>query len=128
MRPRNAGDDPTLRIIHAVILGGTLTFLAVVFFLYRGERDVPAGAVLRWGWLLAAVVAVFAAGYLRGRLGPGSAPGEVRTAGILIWAIAEGAALIGMVSTIVTGDVSPAIGATLIAAFLMLHHRPSQLT
>lgn len=128
MGPQQAGGDSTLRLIHAIMLSGTLTFFAVVVLLYRGDGDEPASAALRWGWLVAAVVAVFAAGYLRGRLGSASDPGAVRTARILIWALAEGAALIGMVSTIVTGHVSSAIGATLIAVFLMPHHRPSRLT
>jgi hypothetical protein len=127
MRPRQPVTDPVLKLIHATMLGGTLTFFAVVMFLVRGQEPVESGAVFRWGWLAAAVIAVFAVGALSGRLHRDSDEVAIRTAGIVIWALAEGAALLGIVSTIVTGDVTPAIGATLIAVFLMVHHRPSQL-
>ncbi|MDX1394132.1 MAG: hypothetical protein R3195_07070, partial [Gemmatimonadota bacterium] len=66
-------------------------------------------------------------GVVRGRLGRGADAAQVRAGGIVIWALAEAVGLVGMVSTIVTGAPMPAIGATVIAVFLMFHHRPSQL-
>ena len=120
-------EDAVLKIIHATMLGGTLLFFAVVLFVFGGretEQTVPA---LRWAWFAFAVAAVFAAGFVRGRLVRDSDDDQVRATGIVIWALAEGAALLGMVSTIVTGEIAPAIGATLVAVFLMVHHRPSHL-
>jgi hypothetical protein len=126
MRPQRPEADPVLKLIHATMLGGTVAFFLVVFFLFRGEGD-GGSTVLRWAWLAAAIGAVFFAGFLRGRLGPGADGGQVRSTGVMIWAVAEGVALLGMVTTIVTGDVSAAIGATVIGVFLMLYHRPSEL-
>ncbi|MFV1985747.1 MAG: hypothetical protein ACC682_00585 [Gemmatimonadota bacterium] len=127
MRPRQTGDDSVLKLIHASMLGGTLVLFAVAFFLYGGREPGEVGAVVRWAWLAVAVAVVFAVGAVRGRLHRNSDEAQVRMSGIVIWALAEGAALVGIVSTIMTGHVVPAIGATLIGVFLMLHHRPSQL-
>lgn len=120
--------DPVLKLIHASMLGGTLVFFAVVYFLFGGGPSEEPGVLLRWAWLVVAAATVFGVGAVRGRLHRDSDDAAVRASGILIWAMAEGAALVGIVSTIVSGDVVPAIGATLIAVFLMLHHRPSQLS
>lgn len=127
MRPRQPGADPTLTLIHASMLGGTLLFFGVVVFFFGGRATGTTDGIFRWAWLGFAALAVFGVGALRGRLHRDSDAAEIRTTGILIWALAESAALIGLVSTILTGNVTPAIGATMIGVFLMLHHRPSQL-
>ncbi|MDH3734859.1 MAG: hypothetical protein OEU54_15125 [Gemmatimonadota bacterium] len=127
MRPQKVNADSILKLIHLTMLSGTLAFFAVVYFLFVGRETGTESEVLRWVWFGVAVAAVFGAGFLRGRIGGQSTEEEVRTTGILIWALAEGAALIGLVSTIVTGEPMPALGATLIGVFLMVHHRPSQL-
>ena len=128
MRPRQPGEDALLKLIHVSMLGGTLVFFAVVYFLYGvGGGAAEAGPLLRWGWLVVAVGAVFVIGVVRGRLQRGSDDAQRRMTGILIWALAEGVGLLGMVSTILTGDVTSAIGATLVAVFLMFLHRPSRL-
>lgn len=127
MRPEKPLDDPVLKMIHTTILGGTLVFFAVVYFLFVGSDAGEPSLVLRWGWLGIAIVSVFAAGFVRGRIDHQSDAGQVRASGILIWAMAEGAALVGIVSTILTSDPLPAIGATLIGVFLLIYHRPAQL-
>ena len=127
MRPRKAQPDPVLKLIHLTMLGGTLAFFAVVYFLFAGRDTGVESAALRWAWLGIAVAAVFGAGFLRGRLSGRSGDDQVRTTGIMIWALAEGAALLGIVSTIVTGDPMSAMGATAIGVFLMVYHRPSEL-
>jgi len=119
--------DAQLKLIHAAMLSGVLLFLAVVLFLSGGRDGAESNLIFRWGWLALAVVAVFTAGFVRGRLQRSADEAEVRTAAILIWAVAESAALLGLVSTLVTGDIAPGLGATLVFVFLMVHHRPSQL-
>lgn len=125
-----AGRDPVLTTIHAAMLGGTLIFF-VVGMLLVSRRPTPEGPqpgiVLRWAWFALAALAVFGAGVVRGRLGRGLDDARLRTGGIVIWALAEGVALLGIVSTIVSGDYAPAFGATLVGVYLMIHHRPSQL-
>ena len=59
--------DPTSRVIHAAILGGTLLFCAVVFFLLQGREAQPT-TLFRWAWLAYAIAGTFGAGFVRGRL------------------------------------------------------------
>ncbi len=114
-----------LKAIHGAILGGMLMFFAIVMVApVRGAASVP---MLRWAWIGVTVAAVFAVGFVRGRLPPGAGPERVRTAGLLVWAMAEGSALFGIVCTLVTGDIVPAVGATLTGTFLLVAHRPSTL-
>jgi len=119
--------DAQLKFLYAAMLSGVLLFFAVVLFLSGGRDGGESTVIFRWGWLALAVIAVFAAGFLRGRLQRGSEAAEVWTAAILIWGVAESAALLGLVSTLVTGDLAPGLGSTLVFVFLMIHHRPSQL-
>lgn len=119
-----------LKVIHGAMLGGTLLFLSVALFLTLGrEGGEPTldHSLFRWAWLGFGFVAVFGAGFMRGRLGRSPDESKVQTTGIVIWALAEGTALVGIVSTIVSGDIAPALGATLVGVFLMVHHRPTQL-
>ena len=119
-----------LKAIHGAMLGGTLVFLSVALFLVVGRDASDASLpspLLRWAWLVFASIAVFGAGFLRGRLGRHANEARIQTTGILIWALAEATALFGIVATIVTGDLAPGLGATLVGVFLMIHHRPSQL-
>ena len=127
MRPARPGEDPALKLIHGAILSGTILFFGVVYFLFGDQAVQDVSPALRWAWLAAAIIAVFVAGYVRGRIGPNPDAEQVRTGGLIIWCLSEGAALLGMASTIVTGDMSSAIGATLIAVFLLIYHRPSEL-
>lgn len=127
---KNRNHPMPLKVIHAAMLGGTLVFLSVALFLTLG-REGPGPSVdsplFRWAWLAFGLVAVFGAGFLRGRLGRSPDEARVQTTGILIWALAEATALFGIVATIVTGDLAPGLGATMVGVFLMIHHRPSQL-
>jgi len=122
--------DPVLTTIYSAMLGGTLLSF-VIGTLLVSRRPAPEGPepglVLRWGWFALATLAVFGAGIVRGRLGRDADDARLRTSGIVIWALAEGVALLGIVSTIVWGDHAPALGATLVGVYLMIQHRPSRL-
>jgi hypothetical protein len=115
-----------LRIIHAALLGGIVTFGAIVlFFLASGRAGNGGGGVLRWVWLALAIAALFAAGVLRGRLRPEAPARESRTTALMIWALAEVPALSGLAFAVVSGDLVPAIGGLVIGLALLISHRPA---
>lgn len=121
---RDAGQ--TLRMIHTAILGGLVTFGAVVLVLLASGRS-GSGEVgaLRWVWLGLSVVALFMAGVLRGRLRPEATPQQTRTTAIIIWALADVPALTGLAFGLLTGDPVPAVGGLVIGLALLFFHRPA---
>jgi len=123
----DAGDTRrTMRLIHGALLSGILMFGAVVLFLLRsGSMGGLQPGPFRWAWLALALVALFAAGLVRGRLRPEAAPREVQITAILIWALAEAQALAGLSFALVTGDVVLAGGGLVVAMFLLALHRPA---
>ncbi len=120
------GGHRTMRLIHGALLSGILIFGAVVLFLLRsGSVGSGQPGPFRWIWLALALVALFAAGLVRGRLRPEAEPREVQTTAILIWALAEAQALAGLSFALVTGDAVLAAGGLVVAMFLLALHRPS---
>lgn len=115
-----------LRIIHAALLGGIVTFGAIVLFLLASGRSgsEEVGA-LRWVWLVLAVAALFAAGVLRGRLRADAPARETQTTAIMIWALAELPALTGLAFALVSADLVPAIGGLVVGLALLASHRPA---
>lgn len=114
-----------LRIIHAALLSGVLLYAAVVYFLIGGaEADLDTVATLRWVWVAVAVGTVFAAGIVRGRLPRGASEERRRTTALVVWALAESVALLGITLALVTGDALPLAGGVLVALFLFVYHRP----
>lgn len=115
-----------LTAIHASFLAGILLFLAITLFIAPDPGSSPAA--FRWVWLIVTAGAVFGAGFVRGRLSRNAPPDRIRVAAILIWAMAEGSAMFGIVSMWVTGAPAPALGATFVAVFLLILHRPATLS
>ena len=119
-------DLRALKMVHGAIVAGVVGFAAVVFFLLgRGAAaDVPAGS-LRWVWLAAALACLFAAGWLRGRLGRDAPPDRVRRTAITIWALAEMPALFGLALGLVSGDRLTAAAGVVLGLVLLALHRPT---
>ena len=122
-RPR-AGSDATMAIIRISLLMGVLLFGAVSWFLHRDpsrERADPESlAALRRAMLAVWVLAIAAILALRPRLG--RVTGEARRSFLLIvWAIGEGAALIGGVHYFLGGDPLSFLGGlvVMLGAFLL---------
>lgn len=115
-----------MRLIHGALLGGVLMLGVVVLFLLRsGDMGSGQSGPFRWVWLSLALVALFAAGLVRGRLRPEAPAREVQTTAIVIWALAEAQALAGISFALVTGDTLLAGGGLVVAMFLLALHRPA---
>jgi hypothetical protein len=90
----------------SVALAVGVLFYAFVVLLILDPLDTGIrSGVLRIGWLATAVTAVLVVGLIRGRLSarPGDGAGA-RRAAIVVWALSEGQALVGITGTFLTGD------------------------
>jgi hypothetical protein len=104
---------------------GVLLYAAVVLVVLDPLDSGVDSTVMRFTWLAVAVVATLSAGIIRGRLGGAShGEGQARTAAIVVWALAEGQALIGLTVTLLTGDRVVAFGALAIFVWLWLRYPP----
>ncbi len=119
-------DLKALKLVHGAIVAGVAGFAAVVFFLLaRGEGPDVSHGSLRWVWLAAALACLFAAGWLRGRLGRDAPPDGVRRTAITIWALAEVPALLGLALGLVSGDRLIAAAGVVLGLMLLALHRPA---
>lgn len=122
---RGSGDP--LPIVHLALAGGLALFAAVAFGLV-GPLGRADGSAHRWVWLAAALVAAVAPGFAVARLAPPDSGPERRMAlAIVIWALAEAQALLGLVLYLFVGDVMPAAAGLLLFLFLWWRYRPSAL-
>lgn len=123
----NRGSGDPLPIIHLALAGGIVLFTIVLFGVV-GPMEAVEDGVLRWVWLGVALVAVLGAGIIRGRLeGPGVEDARRRAGAIIIWALAEGQGLVGLVFYMLTGDVVPGAVGVLFFFFLWWRYRPTAL-
>jgi hypothetical protein len=125
------------RIMHSALVAGVVLLGAAVFFLVR-VREQALGGRRQLATILAAVsigVVGIAAVFLRPRIPErsaqdspqvywGATPG--RSAVIMLWAVTEGASLIGWVGYLLTGATAPALAAIL-ATVVLIWYRPSRL-
>ena len=125
MENRPADPEMMLTTIWAALGGGVLLFAAVAF-LAVGPLG-PRGETHYWrlGWVGVALLAVVTIGYVRGRLAPGAPADRRRTTAILVWAVAEGQAMLGLVAYLVTADPVPAVAGLALFLYLFIRHRPA---
>jgi hypothetical protein len=116
------GDAQTLKAIYLALAAGVFMFAAVVLFILQPLESALDPGVVRIAWFALAVVATLGAGITRGRLAGG--PRGNRTAAIVVWAIAEGQALVGIVGTMLTGDVMTTYASLAVFVWLWLRYPP----
>lgn len=119
------GADGSLRAIHLALAAGVLLFALVAAFLgpvsRAGDPDL-----FRWIWLGVAVASIFAAGVVRGRApDPGRDPAGTRKAAIVVWALAEAQAMVGLVLYMVGASSIIAVLAVGLFVYLLIRYRPA---
>jgi hypothetical protein len=113
-----------LRLIHAALIAGILG-LAAAFVVIGPSGRLGSLNMLRLTWLGVAAAAMISAGMVSGRLAAQADTAKRARSAIILWAIGEGPALLGLVFYFMTGDkillVLP------VAAFLlyMTRYRPA---
>jgi len=120
-------DARTLKSIHLAIAAGVLLFAAVVLFALEPLYPAMDAGMVRIGWFAVAIVATLGAGIARVRL-TGASPSGNRTAAIVVWALAEGQALVGIVGTMLTGDPMTAYASVALFVWLWLRYPPGAFT
>ena len=124
-REGGVADERMLTVVWGALGGGVLIFAAIVLFLL----DLgPAGmdpTPWRLGWMVVALGAVVGTGILRGRLHRGTSVETRRSTAVVVWALAEGQAMIGLTGHLFTGDPIPGLAGVVVAAYLFLRHRPA---
>lgn len=127
-QPSDSGVQ-SLNAIYAALALGVFLFAAIVLFVLEPGQSSLDSNVMRLVWLGAAVVATLAAGMVRGRMsGRGMGPDQARTAAIVVWALAEGQALAGIVGTMLTGDRVTAYGSLALFVWLWMRYPPRSFT
>jgi hypothetical protein len=127
-QPPDAGAQ-ALTAIYAALAAGVFLFAAVVLFVLDPVDSGVEANVMRITWFGAAVVATLAAGAVRGRMAAGAAGAErARSAAIIVWALAEGQALVGIVGTMLTGDRVTAYASLALFMWLWMRYPPRAFT
>ncbi|MBT8461385.1 MAG: hypothetical protein KJO44_02605 [Gemmatimonadetes bacterium] len=120
----DAGSQALTAIYSALALGVFLFAAVVLFVLNPLEASLEPG-VMRIVWFAAAIVATLGAGIVRGKLAGGAASADSsRTAAIVVWALAEGQALVGIVGTMLTGDRVTAYASLALFVWLWMRYPP----
>ncbi|MFQ5688828.1 MAG: hypothetical protein ACE5HQ_00965 [Gemmatimonadota bacterium] len=124
MNGRAWGGSPPLTVVYGALAGGVIAFAALAWAL-GPVAEVRGATLLRWVWLGVALFAIFGAAVVAGRLPRGADEVRTRKTAIVVWAVAEGQALLGLADYLVTGDRVPAAVGMLLFAYLYARHRPS---
>lgn len=114
-----------LGAIYAAMIIGVVLF-ALIVRLVMEPIGTYSGTALRFVWLAAAAGCTLAAGYFRTRLaGPGADAAQLTTAAVVVWALAEGQALLGIVAYMISGDVLVFWCSLIVFAYLFARYRPA---
>ena len=127
--PRQTPDtgSQALTAIYAALAMGVFLFAAVVLFVLDPlEASLDPGR-MRIVWFVVAIVATLGAGGVRGRMaGGGVGSDRSRTAAIVVWALAEGQALVGIAGTMLTGDRVTAYASLALFVWLWMRYPPGK--
>ncbi|MCL7938481.1 MAG: hypothetical protein M8844_09985 [marine benthic group bacterium] len=115
-----------LPILYAALASGVVLYAAVLLFAIEPTGAVQDPTWLRIAWLAVAVGVTLMAGVVQARLrsGPVDESGRASSA-ILVWALAEGQALLGLTGYLLSGDRMLLILSLVLFAYLYLRYPPS---
>ncbi len=123
-----ASSSQALSAIYTVLALGVFLFAAIVLFVMDPLETSVDSNVMRFVWLGVAVVVTLGAGVIRGRMAAAAGPDQKRTAAIIVWALAEGQALVGIVATLLTGDRVTAYASLALFVWLWMRYPPASFT
>ena len=115
-----------LPILYAALASGVVLYAAVLLFAIEPTGAVQDSTWLRIAWLAVAVGVTLMAGVVQARLRSGTVDESGRaSSAILVWALAEGQALLGLTGYLLSGDRMLLILSLVLFAYLYLRYRPS---
>ncbi len=126
MNQKTQAAHGTLAIVQLALAAGILLVAVVVFAVLRPSGSGADLSILRWVWLAFALLSIFGAGVVRGRLRREATEQQAFTTAVLVWALAEAQALLGLVTYLVAGDRLPAVLGLVVAFYLFARYRASE--
>ena len=115
-----------LPILYAALAIGVVVYAAVLLFALEPTAAVQDTTWLRIAWLAVAVGVTLMAGVVQARLRSGTMDDAGRaSAALLVWALAEGQALLGLTGYLLSGDRMLLILSLVLFAYLYLRYPPS---
>ena len=115
--------DRSVTIVYYALIAGVAMFALLLVMVVA---PLPAGnlPLFRPAWLVLAVGSILVVGYVRRRMSANlEPPARVRSA-IVIWALAEGPTLFGLVGYMLTGDRVLLIAPLAFFALVMFRYPP----
>ena len=130
MRDHTSDSGPqALGAIYGALALGVFIFAAIVLFVIDPLEASVDPNVMRIVWLGVAAVATLGAGVIRSRIAHAAAGSDQRRgAAIIVWALAEGQALVGIVGTLLTGDRVTAYASLAVFVWLWMRYPPSSFS
>ena len=117
-----------LPILYAALAAGVFLYAAVLLFALEPTGAVENPTALRIAWLVVAVGVTVMTGFVQARIRAGVPEESVATYAILVWAMAEGQALLGLTGYLLSGDRLLLILSLALFAYLYLRYPPSAFT
>jgi len=125
----STGSGPSfdqLPILYAALASGVVLYAAVLLFALEPTGSVQNPTPLRFAWLGVAIGVTLATGVIQARVRSGRVDDNGRvTSAILIWALAEGQALLGLTGYLLSGDRMLVILSLVLFAYLYLRYPPA---
>lgn len=116
-------NDRMLTFVYLALIAGVAMFAVIVAV---AIAPVPAGEFpfFRPVWLVLAVGSILAAAFLKNRLSDGATPNARLQGAVVVWALAEGPTLFGLVGFMLTGDRVLLFAPLAFFAIVMLRYPP----
>lgn len=125
----STGSGPSfdqLPILYAALASGVVLYAAVLLFALEPTGSVSNPTPIRLAWLGVAIGVTLATGVIQARVRSGRLDPRGRvTSAILIWALAEGQALLGLTGYLLSGDRMLVILSLVLFAYLYLRYPPA---
>jgi len=115
--------DRMLTSVYLALIAGVAMFAVILIVVIK---PIPAGelAFFRPVWLVLAVGSILAAAILKNRLSGGATPSARLQGAVVVWALAEGPTLFGLVGFMLTGDRVLLFAPLAFFAIVMLRYPP----
>jgi len=113
-----------LSVIYYALATGVLLYALVVLLVLRPVGGAVGTTTMRVIWLGVAVAATLGVGVVRGRSQAGRGAAGRAATPIVVWALAEGQALVAITGTLLTGERMLSFAGLAVFVWLWLRYPP----
>ncbi|MEJ2547291.1 MAG: hypothetical protein P8125_05680 [Gemmatimonadota bacterium] len=124
--PFRRNSQNRLPVLYAALASGVVLYAAVLVFVLEPTLAVEDPTWLRVAWLAVAVGVTLMAGVIQARMRSGALDDSGRaSSALMVWALAEGQALLGLTGYLLSGDRLLLILSLALFAYLYLRYPPA---